>query len=133
MPQLKNCPRCGRVFVYTNVMLCPQCLKEDEQDYNKVRDYLYEHPKATIDKVSRETEVPAKKIIRFLREGRLILSKENVNIFLTCERCDKPIRSGRYCKECAEEFKEKLSVKQDVPQDDVAKTGRMHLDIRRKK
>jgi len=132
MAELKNCPRCGKIFVYTSIMLCPDCRREDDEDYNKVRDYLYEHPKATIDRVSNETGVSTKKIIRFLREGRLMLSKDNINIILRCERCDKPIRSGRYCDECAKELKDKLAVSKDEPLKEIKK-GRMHLDIKRKK
>ena len=39
----------------------------------------------------------------WLREDRLQLSDEAVDLELTCERCGKPITSGRFCPECKED------------------------------
>ncbi len=104
MGDLRNCRRCGKLFVYTGNPYCRQCLDEDEAIFLKVKDYIEKHPRCTTMDVSNALNVPTDKILQFLREGKLELSKENVNMFLACERCGKSIFTGRYCKECAREM-----------------------------
>lgn len=96
--EIRNCKRCNRLFQYNGVKYCPKCLMEMDEMYKKVRDYLYEHPDATIVEVSEATGVEEKIILEFLREGRLELKEPSP--VLTCERCGKPITTGRMCKEC---------------------------------
>lgn len=57
---LRNCPQCGKLFVYNIRNLCPECIKKDEKDFGCVRDYLYNHPRATIEEISEETGVSYK-------------------------------------------------------------------------
>lgn len=109
MGTLKNCKRCGRLFVYTGNPLCSYCLEEDEKIYKKVREYIEQHPRCTVMEVSEALDVPVEKIIQFLREGKLELSKENSNMMLDCERCGRPIKTGRFCKECAEVLEKELA------------------------
>lgn len=106
--QLRNCPICGKIFVYNMKKMCPDCAKKDEDDFEKVRDYLYENPGATIEEVSEQTEVDTKKILEFLKEGRLMLKNENPNL-LRCEICDCPILTGKYCEKCAKDMKKQLN------------------------
>lgn len=96
---LRNCPKCNRIFAYTGSELCSKCAKIHESDYKKVKDYLYDNPGATITEVSRETGVEEKQILRYLRESRIEIREEN-NLLLDCERCGKPIRTGRFCDLC---------------------------------
>jgi len=51
--------------------------------------------------VAEALDVPMEKILQFLREGKLELSRENTNMLLDCERCGRSIPTGRYCSECA--------------------------------
>ncbi|MGF7184478.1 flagellar operon protein (TIGR03826 family) [Desulfitispora alkaliphila] len=106
---VKNCPQCGRIFMYTTRNLCPRCIEEDEENYLKVKEYLWENPGANIAVVSEETGVSEKKIISYLREGRLELSKNSSGIVLYCERCDAKIFTGRFCDKCAKDLKSGLS------------------------
>ncbi len=96
--EIRNCKRCNRLFQYNGIKYCASCLMELDEMYKKVRDYLYEHPDATIIEVSEATGVEEKIILEFLREGRLELKEPSA--VLTCERCGKPITMGRMCKEC---------------------------------
>ncbi len=88
--------------------MCPDCAKKEEDDFEKVRDYLYKNPGATIEEVSEQTEVDTKKVLEFLKEGRLMLKNENPNL-LRCEICDSPILTGKYCEKCSRDMKKQLN------------------------
>lgn len=96
---LRNCIKCGRVFAYQGFEVCSRCLDDEEADFKKVKEYLYDYPGATVIEVSEETGVSEKKILRYLREGRIEIREED-NLLLDCERCGRAIRSGRFCDEC---------------------------------
>lgn len=100
----KNCARCGKVFNYVaGAPLCSLCKEEDEKDYKRVKEYLYDHHGATITEVSIALDISVKKLKRFLREGRIEII-EGMNLLLECESCGAPIKSGQYCDACAKEL-----------------------------
>ena len=101
MPDLRNCRRCGKVFVYTGNALCVQCISEDEKTYQRVKKYIEEHYRSTTVEVASALGIPVERILQYLREGKLELSSHNANITLWCEKCGKPINTGRFCKDCA--------------------------------
>lgn len=104
----KNCARCGKIFNYiTGAPLCFICKEQDEKDYKKVKEFLYKYPGATMPEVSEAVDVSVSKIKRFLKEGRLEV-KENSNLFLQCERCAVPIKSGQYCDKCVYEIENEI-------------------------
>lgn len=125
--ELRNCPECGKLFVYVRRNLCPDCLKKDEENYEKVKTYLSKNPKATIDEISDATQVPAKNVLEYLKEGRLMLSPGNVNIILNCEICGTPILYGRVCEECSKKLKSGfVSQNEPIPtKEDM--TGKIHI------
>ncbi|HHV95880.1 MAG TPA: MerR family transcriptional regulator, partial [Clostridiaceae bacterium] len=72
MPDVRNCKRCGRIFNYIGgVQLCPHCREEDEEDFKRIKRYLFENPKATVSEVASELNISIEKIKKFLREERL--------------------------------------------------------------
>lgn len=100
MSELRNCRKCGKMFTYTgNSAFCQVCVRKEEEDYQKVKEYLYDNPGASMNEVSSVTGVSVEKIMRFLREGRLEIV-EGSNIVLECERCKRSIRTGRFCNDC---------------------------------
>lgn len=96
---LRNCKKCNRIFQYKGIEVCSRCASSDEDNFKKVKDYLYDNPGATIIEVSKETKVSEKEILRYLRESRIEI-READNLLLDCERCGVPIRSGRFCDSC---------------------------------
>lgn len=107
--ELRNCEKCGRAFAFTGSPLCSRCDNvNEEEDFKKVRDYLYDHPGATIVEVSEATEVSEKRILRFLRDNRIEIREED-NMLLDCERCGTAIRSGKFCDSCTAELQKELS------------------------
>ncbi len=108
MAEIRNCPRCGRIFTYIASPICGNCIEVEESEFKVVKEYIYDNPGATIAEVSRETEVTVEKIMKFLRDERLELRSENSNLILECEKCGRPINSGRFCESCKGQITESL-------------------------
>lgn len=101
--RMKYCQRCKRLFPYSGFghIYCSRCKEADERDFEKVKDYLYDHPGATMLEVEEGTGVIMKHITTYLREGRLEIP-QNSPIFIKCEMCKGDIRYGRVCPACAD-------------------------------
>lgn len=136
--ELRNCSNCGRAFAYVNSDLCSRCGGSDEDDFKKVKMYLYDHPGANVIEVSEETGVTEKKILRYLRENRIEIIEED-NLLLDCERCGTSIRSGRFCDSCTAKLQKEFSqVLQPKVQEQektriTAKSNKMYVAEMRKK
>lgn len=96
-----NCRMCGRAIQTDGQFeTCSFCRQKEIDEFNKVKDYLYKYPNSNAAEVSEATGVPMKIIQKYLREDRIIaINNTNAN-FLGCEKCGKPIDSGKFCKEC---------------------------------
>lgn len=97
---LRNCMDCGRPFLYAGVDLCVSCLEKEEEAFDKLRDYLRDHPGADVETVAKATGVAQERILRFVRKGRLE-TNELGQMELGCVLCGTPIPSGRYCNRCS--------------------------------
>jgi len=105
MPDVRNCKKCGRIFNYIGGSpLCPACREHEEKDFQRIKQYLYENPGASLTQVSIDLDISVEMIRRFLREGRLEIANEDGNLILECENCGKSIKTGRYCMECEREL-----------------------------
>lgn len=100
MAELRNCPRCGKLFSYFGRPICNRCIDEEEEEFKIVKEYIYNNPGATVFEVADATEVSVDKILRFLKEERLEITSDNVNLILECESCGRPIKTGKYCEQC---------------------------------
>jgi len=107
----KYCKRCGKIFRFYKSYYCPECLDEIDREFEKVRNYIYNNPRANITIISENTGVDEKVILEFLREGRLVLSS---NAGLKCEKCGAPIETGRLCDDCKWQLKEKIGYRPPV-------------------
>lgn len=116
---VRNCVECGKIYSYDGFNTCQQCRRNEEKEFQIVKDYIWENPGAGISEVSEETEVPTKKIIEFLRQGRLEI-KDQSNMVLPCEKCGESIKTGRFCKKCTvemdREFKQSIGGGNDPSQ-----------------
>ncbi|MCX7746379.1 MAG: MerR family transcriptional regulator [Clostridia bacterium] len=123
MPDVRNCRRCGKIFTYTGGMqICHICKEQDEIDFRKVKEYLYNHPGATMSEVSSALEISVERIKGYLREGRLEIVGDMGNLILECESCGKAIRSGRFCDECSRGLASEMQLTaKDMT--DMSKTG----------
>ncbi len=99
----RTCEKCGKAnpdYKGVGEYRCSECGFIMYDDFGKVRNYLEVHRGATQSMVAQATGVPMETIRQFLREERLEISN-NSSVMLACEICNAPIRSGRYCPECA--------------------------------
>ena len=97
---VRNCRKCGRVFNYAmGAVLCPHCREKEEEKFQTVKAYVFDHKGADINEVSEACEVSASQIRQWIREDRLQFA-DDCPIRIPCERCGAMIRSGRYCDKC---------------------------------
>mgnify|MGYP002627495484 CR=1 FL=1 len=97
---VRNCRYCGRLFNYVSgPAMCQPCREKMEKKFQEVKDYIREHRGLGIQEVADACEVDPQQIRQWLREDRLELTEDSP-IFLTCESCGSPIRSGKYCDKC---------------------------------
>lgn len=105
---VRNCKNCGKLFQFVGKPICPICSKKLEDKFFEVRDYIYDNPSANMSKVSEDMDVPVQQIKKWVREERLAFSKDS-GITISCEKCSKPILTGRFCKKCKEGMRNDLS------------------------
>lgn len=128
--EVRNCPSCGKIYVYQGQRLCPSCFEEEEALFAQVDSYLRDHPGANLEAVADGTGIAKEIILDFIRRGRLVtLTAEGL---LRCEICGRPIDQGRICTECAEGLKTGLGrrTQADRRQDSTAfvrSEERMHI------
>ena len=99
MTRIATCDECGRLFSFLARGTCGDCLERMERDFQAVRDYLREHPRARVAEVACATGVAEDLIHRFLREGRLEQAAAPADA-LACEVCGAAIAVGRHCAPC---------------------------------
>lgn len=97
---VRNCRNCGRLFNYVaGVPLCQPCREATELKFQEVKEYIRGHKGVGISEVAEACDVDPHQIRQWLREDRLEVTEDSA-IFLNCEGCGAPIRSGKYCDKC---------------------------------
>lgn len=98
---VRNCRTCGRIFNYVaGPAMCPACREKLEEKFQQVKEFIRENKGVGIPEVAEACDVDAGQIRQWLREERLELSQDSP-MYLTCESCGGPIRTGRFCEKCA--------------------------------
>lgn len=111
MGELANCPKCNGLFVQTQLRtVCDTCFKEEENAYETVYQFLRkrENRKAELDVVVEATGVSKELILKFIRQGRIMLSNFP-NLGYPCEKCGKTIREERLCNDCKNDIHKQLN------------------------
>lgn len=135
-----NCKICGHIFNDSfGKKICVKCSKLDDEKFLVVREFLYSNPNSKINEViegvfeESDIDVTAQELIGFVRAGRLILTSENSNIFITCESCGEKIKTGRLCENCRSQFLKGAKVSEKSEKAKTRnKTGVMHSSKSRK-
>lgn len=120
---LANCPECGKLYVENAARVCPECYRKQEDDAEKVVEYLRDVDKATLEEIHAATGVKHKIILRLLRSGRIMGS----TISYPCETCGTLIEEGRLCTQCSRNILDQIKM------DEIhAEHERNELDISKK-
>jgi tRNA(Ile2) C34 agmatinyltransferase TiaS len=95
------CAGCGGIMVFQGLgqYRCEKCGSVEYDDYGKVREFIEEHPGANVAQIAENTGVTRTTINKMVKEERFEICKES-KVFLLCEICGIPIRSGYACKNC---------------------------------
>ena len=108
--EVRNCRGCGRLFNYIQggSFLCQACLDELEEKFQVAKDFIRENKSASIHEVAEKADVSVKQIEKWVREERLIFAEDSP-VGISCEKCGKMIRSGRFCESCKSSMANNLS------------------------
>lgn len=104
--QLRNCSRCGKVFMCVSVKVCPACQKELDQELERIRDYVKANPGATVIQICDALEVDQQLVEEFIEDSRY--GVVTTGLSLECKRCGAPIQRGRYCEACAADLSREM-------------------------
>lgn len=104
--EMANCLRCKKVFPRINEPICEECKKADEKLFTEVKKYLDENPNSTVNRISENTGASIKKIMGWLREGRLEIADSTGD--LKCRQCGVDITTGQFCESCVIEINRQI-------------------------
>ena len=97
---LRNCARCGKMFNYIGGQpICENCKKAVEEDFQKVKQYIVDNPRAGLKQIAEDNKVTTKQIQQWIREERLMFTSDSP-LQIQCENCGAQIQTGRYCAKC---------------------------------
>ena len=107
--ELKNCSTCKKLFPYPGYgyILCPECRRTDEAQFQLVKKFLDQYPGAEGKEVFLATGVAINTLIKWVREGRLI-SSNAINLGAVCDICGKPVCTGKLCPQCKQDVVRKF-------------------------
>ncbi len=126
---IKRCKRCGAIFGSYGADCCAKCAEELDELFTKIQDYLYDHDTAGVVEISEALNIDGKIILDFIKDGSLALNEGSYAI--NCDRCNKPISSGRYCSECKEELSSIFeNAASSHKQEEIEKKKKVRMHIR---
>lgn len=66
---------CGRLFnVLNNERICPACQKKLEDKFHEVKQYLEDHPGASVEQTATDNDISTKQIRQWVKEERCLLA-----------------------------------------------------------
>ena len=110
----EKCPLCGGRLKYVGggEYKCIRCYRTQMDDYGKVRDYMYKHGAASTADIAAATGVSKQVLVELLKSGKIELLAD-AGFLLNCERCQRPIRTGKLCERCQRFVEEVEKYKQE--------------------
>ena len=121
--ETRNCPRCGKIFAMVREPICKPCVKAEEEIFEKVREYVKENQNRTIQEVAEACEVNPKKILQYIRDGKLEAGM-GMEGEIACSKCGRNIKTGRMCEACIAETGSQVAGM--IDQSKIKNKGRIH-------
>ncbi|HNX74533.1 MAG TPA: hypothetical protein PLM07_07015 [Candidatus Rifleibacterium sp.] len=112
--KLISCRVCGVIMVKLARDVCPKCFKEEEESFQKVKNFLRTNPGASVEQVAKNAGCPADQVQAFINSGRL----ERVGLRKVahpCQLCQKIIYEGVMCPECKKDLKDQVRTLSEAP------------------
>jgi len=107
--EVRACKKCGRLFNYlSGPPICAACRDDLEKKFAQVKEYIREHPGASMREITEENDVSNQQIQQWVREERLEFTEDSP-IQMSCENCGKRIPTGRFCDDCKNKMANGLS------------------------
>ncbi|NMB44469.1 MAG: flagellar protein [Clostridiales bacterium] len=104
-----NCKKCGNIFNYfAGEKICTPCRNKLYEQFDTVKDFIYNNPGSSIQEVAKECNVSMAQITKWVREEKLEFTEDSL-VGIECERCGVSIRTGRYCKNCKSKLSSEFS------------------------
>ena len=117
--EVVNCKRCGNIFnFFTGDKTCATCRNKIDEQFDVVKDYIYENPGSGIQEVATACNVSMSQIKKWVREEKLEFTEDSV-AGIGCERCGVSIRTGRFCKSCKNKLSSEFNSLYKVPEGKV--------------
>lgn len=69
--ELSNCRSCGKLILTKSSLFCEICNKAQKNDLQKIKEYLLEHPQATLMEIHEFTGVTLKAIKELIMEEKI--------------------------------------------------------------
>lgn len=115
MGELANCFTCGALFVQQLRTVCPDCQKEEDQQFQIVYTFLRKkfNREATVQEIVEATGVTTDMVYKFSREKRLRTSQFS-SLSYPCVRCGALIAWGKLCGSCTKELQSDLSTRKQI-------------------
>ncbi len=79
MSTLKNCKKCGKLFVSTGSMICSSCIEADRDLYGRITEYIAHRPNSTIFDVAEALDISVRKVLDLVNDGNLELRCKTIN------------------------------------------------------
>jgi len=118
---LSKCPRCKKIFDKNQSLVCANCQKDEDSDYDKIRSVIERIPNLKADQVAQEAEVSIQCVLRMLDDG-LISNASLADV--RCGRCGGPAisLSKKLCQPCldklnAEVARQQMRLKSEIKKD----------------
>lgn len=137
---LAKCSRCETLFNKMSASVCPQCIEDEEDDFETIRTCLQENPDISAEAVSKLSGVDLKCVLRMLDQD--LISNVSVSGPVKCGQCGAPAISHakRLCQACLEKLNRKMVEARNaihLEQRKQAEVGeymnvRQELDLKRK-
>lgn len=125
MKDLKNCKKCNRLFQSKDgASLCSRCNDDIDDEFTRVKEYIYDNPSSNLKDISIGTGVAATAILKWIREGKIVLDADVTIAF--CQRCEEPTDGERFCQKCQGELAQGLKRGIENKEPERKKTG-MHI------
>lgn len=104
-PNLKNCVKCGKIFVPVGPeRYCADCRRKQEDQEREISRYVRDHPGVSIETAAEALDAPKRLVKRMAFQGKFSAGTGKAFAH-SCLNCGRTITQGTYCADCLEKLR----------------------------